>query len=222
MVAKVCPVMRTVAVIQARMDSRRLPNKAIAPIGPKSVLGWVIHRTRLVEGVDEVVVATTDRAIDNPIVSRCELMDVPVVCGPTEDVLARYVKAALVTEATHVLRVTADCPLLDPGLNSQIVAALKSNRRAGYVSMFTRSVGLVQEAFTANALFAADVEAMTLEEREHVVPWMLNNVKTLLLRPDHDLGQTRVCVDTAEDLEWLRGLYEVDPGLFDGSVSVAA
>ncbi len=205
--------MRTVAIIQARLDSRRLPYKALMTIGPRSILGWTIHRTQQVRGVDEVVAATTHREVDDLIALSAESFGVECFRGATDDVLERFFLAAARFDADRVLRVTADCPLMCPVLNTQILEALQGPTQ--YVSMSTYSNGLVQEAFTFEALDLADENAETAYEREHVVPWMLRNVKMRMLRPPAELPAERWCVDTAEDLEHLRRLYKVEPGLFD-------
>ena len=204
--------MRTVAIIQARMGSERLPGKALMNIGDKTILEWVIFRTLLVEGVDEVMVATTIQGFDDPIYTECLGLGIECCRGARFDVLDRYYEAAEGYDG--VLRVTADCPLLDPGINSRIVDTLKTTD-AEYVSMSTRSNGLVQEAFSIGALQRAWENATDPYDREHVVPWMIRNEKTRFLKPDFDLGSGRWCVDTQEDLDRLRALYAEDPCLFE-------
>src|SRR6185295_12334680 len=133
------------------MGSERLPGKALIRIGDKTILEWVVFRTLLVEGVDEVAIATSTRSEDDAITQVCHRLGVLCFRGPGDDVLTRYFQCASIYQATHVLRVTADCPLLDPGINSRIVDTLKTTS-ASYVSMSTRSNGLVQEAFSVGAL----------------------------------------------------------------------
>ena len=206
--------MRTVAIIQARMGSKRLPGKALELIGPRPVLGWVIKRAQEVRGVDEVIVATTDMTEDDRIARFVAVAGLPCYRGAADDVLERYSRAAEKTEATHILRVTADCPLMCPDLNSRIVDCLHQTDK-DYVSMSTRSNGFVQEAFTRAALTEANVMATTPNDREHVVPYMIRNLKSRFLRSDHDLGAGRWCVDTLEDLKMLRSKYVNDFGLFN-------
>ncbi len=207
--------MRTVAIIQARMDSQRLPGKALMKIGDRTILEWVIHRTRMVEGVDAVTVATSRLTSDLPIIREAMRLGVEGWAGSPDDVLARFKGYADKLEATHILRVTADCPLLCPELNSQILSGLKGSE-CGYASMPTGgSNGLVQEAFTVEALRVANENATTDYEREHVVPWMLENLNTHWVAAPFDLGRDRWCVDTQDDLDSLRMLYELEPGLFD-------
>ncbi len=196
------------------MDSQRLPGKALERIGDKTILEWVIHRTRMVKGVDEIVVATT-RGDDLPIVREAMRLGVGGWAGSVDNVLSRFYRCAEKFKATHVLRVTADCPLLCPELNSLILSGLKGSE-CWYASMPTGgSNGLVQEAFEFEALRAAYLNATTDGEREHVVPWMLENLYTHWVPQPFDLGSARWCVDTQADLGSLRMLYELEPRLFD-------
>ncbi len=207
--------MRTVAIIQARMDSQRLPGKALMKIGDRTILEWVIHRTRMVKGVDAVTVATSRLTSDLPIIREAMRLGVEGWAGSPDDVLSRFKGYADKLEATHVLRVTADCPLLCPELNSLILSGLKGSE-CWYASMPTGgSNGLVQEAFTVEALRAANENATTDYEREHVVPWMLDNLYTHWVPQPFDLGSARWCVDTQDDLNHLRMLYDHFPVLFD-------
>jgi len=200
------------------MGSERLPGKALMKIGDKSILEWVVFRTLLVEGVDKVAIATSTRADDDAITQVCHRLGVLCFRGSPEDVLERFCQCSLIYKATHILRVTADCPLLDPGINSRIVDTLKTTP-ASYVSMSTRSNGLVQEAFTFPALERAHEIAVDPFDREHVVPYMIRNEKTRFLKPDVDLGADRWCVDTQEDLDRLRALFVWQPGLFEMSAA---
>jgi spore coat polysaccharide biosynthesis protein SpsF len=206
--------MRTVAIIQVRMGSQRLLGKALMEIGHKSVLRWVVHRVRMIQGLDGFYVATSNLSIDDPIAEHCNWMDYPCFRGSANDVLDRYYQCATEYEATHILRITADCPLLDPVINSRIVEALHAGE-AEYVSATTRSNGFVQEAFTFEALQRAHQDVVTDSDKEHVVPRIIRNEKTLFLHPGVPLGEGRFCVDTRDDFERLRALYGSHPDLFD-------
>lgn len=206
--------MNTVAIIQARMGSGRLPGKAMEDIAGRTVLGWVIWRTMKVRGIDEIMVATTTSPQDDVIETYCDSYGLYCFRGSEDDVLDRYARAAEEVKATHVLRITADCPLLCYEVNSQIVEAMHKNERA-YVSCSTRSNGFVQEAFTADALARADAAATEPGDREHVVPYMIRHLRTLFLRSEVDLGAERWCVDTPNDLELLRAMASRVPRLFD-------
>src|SRR5262252_6865844 len=111
--------MKTVAIIQARMASTRLPNKVMRDLGDRPVLAWVVNAARAALGVDEVWVATSTAAADDAIVAWCEENNVAVHRGSEVDVLDRYVGAAKASDATVIVRLTADCPLLDPAVIAQ-------------------------------------------------------------------------------------------------------
>ncbi|HHQ47945.1 MAG TPA: acylneuraminate cytidylyltransferase, partial [Acidobacteria bacterium] len=114
---------RVVAVLQARMGSTRLPGKVLMDLAGRPVLGWAVERLRRAGTLDELVVATSDRDGDDPIVVFCERMDVPCYRGSEDDVLDRYYRAARRYHADVVVRVTGDDPLIDPGVVDQVVRA---------------------------------------------------------------------------------------------------
>jgi len=190
---------RTVAIIQARMGSSRLPGKVMLDISGKPMLQWVIDRTRRATQVHEVVVATSDNPADDPIAEFCEKQRVPCSRGSTFDVLDRYYNAARSQLAEVVVRITADCPLIDPVLIDRTLDAffgrfLKQDKLIG-----TRPANLPVPTrrfpfdFVANRLpppfgrtypIGLDVEVCTFSglemiwdaaiepyEREHVMPY---------------------------------------------------
>ncbi len=203
--------MRTVGIIQARMDSERLPGKVLERIGDATVLGWVVYRTRQIK-LDEIVVATTELPSDDAIVEECRFLDVECFRGPADDVLTRYMLAATEYGATHILRVTADCPMLDTWLNWAILDKLLNEPALSYVASSGWPKGIGQEAFTEHALANAFYGATSSADREHVVPWMIRNLKCAYLGGN-------MSVDTAADLAFLRFLYEREPGRFDRVLS---
>ncbi len=201
--------MKTVAIIQARMDSERLPGKVLEKIGDATVLGWVVYRTRQIK-LDQIVVATTGLPSDDRIVEECGYLDVECFRGSADDVLDRYYQAAKKYGATHVLRVTADCPLLSPDLNQRIIDRL-IEAGLDYVSSHGWPDGVGQEAFTIQALERAFREATEVYDREHVIPWMTRYL--LCITIERDIGR-KLSVDTKQDLDWLRWVYDRQPGRF--------
>ena len=115
--------MKTVVIIQARMGSTRLPGKVLMNIAGRSMLTWVVSRTRRATTIDEVVVATTDSQADDAIVAECAVLGVPVFRGSEDDVLDRYHRTAEAFDADTVVRITSDCPLIDPEVIDRVVAA---------------------------------------------------------------------------------------------------
>jgi spore coat polysaccharide biosynthesis protein SpsF len=205
---------RTVAIIQARLDSQRLPEKALRTIGDRTILEWVVYRTKQIK-VDEIVVATSDRETDDPIAKHCHDLGVECFRGSADDVLDRYAQAAEHYEATHILRVTADCPVLDPWLNQMILDKLVQWPMLDYVSSRGWPEGVGQEAFTFEALERAWDEATEQGDREHVVPFMIRNDNIAFI----DRTDEKLSVDTDEDLKFLRSLYRDSPEMFDRVLS---
>src|SRR6185437_3091208 len=204
--------MKTVAIIQARMGSTRLPGKVLADLGGKPVLAWSVRAARAALGVDDVWVATSDAKSDDAIADWCKENGVAVHRGSENDVLDRYAGAAQASGANGVIRLTADCPLLDPAVIAQTVR-LRAATGVDYASNTdppTWPDGLDCEVVTAEALFTAAREATRVSDREHVTPFIRNNrhrfsAETLIC-PLPGLAAERWTLDTPGDLELLTAL----------------
>lgn len=162
--------MKTVAIIQARMASSRLPNKVLMDLAGIPVLQWVVRAAKAVPEVDEVWVATSTSAQDDPIAEWCEQNRIQFYLGSEEDVLARFHDTALASGAHIAVRLTADCPLLDPAVIRQTIQ-LRATTGADYASNVappTWPDGLDCEVFTVAALRTAATEACRRSDREHV------------------------------------------------------
>jgi spore coat polysaccharide biosynthesis protein SpsF len=196
--------LRVVAVVQARLGSKRLPGKVLLPLGEQSLVAHLLGSLQSVVGLDEIVLAVPRG--DDALVTAGVALGVEVVEGARQDVLARYALAAARTEADAVVRVTADCPLLDPDLVSLAVADYRRDP-CDYLTLegYPRGTGDVEIA-SAEAIWWAHRDAEDLFEREHVMPHLARRperfqCRTLpaplpLHRPD-----LRVCVDQQEDLD---------------------
>jgi len=210
------PHVRTLAVIQARMGSTRLPGKVLKRLAGDTVLGHVIGRVRAAPGIDGVVVATTSAAEDDPIVAVAEERGAGVSRGPAEDVLARYAMAFGQHGGDIGVRVTADCPCLDPTLLATALDAFRSaDPPADYLSnTLTRSFprGYDFEIFGVRALLEAAAEAQDAYCREHVTPFLYRHPERFRLRefrredPAGTAGW-RLTLDTAEDWRVLEYLF---------------
>ena len=206
--------MRVVVVIQARMGSTRLPGKVLADLGGIPVLAWVVRACRAAGRVDDVVVATTTEAVDDPLVRVAEDLGVAVVRGSEDDVLSRYLQALEEHPADAVVRITADCPFTDPDLIDAVVAAWSADPRLDYVStVLVRTLphGLDVELVSARALRAVG-EGATGHHRIHVTSGLYTapddyRVMGLCFAPD--ATDLRVTLDTPEDLEALRAIVGV-------------
>ena len=205
--------MRTVAIVQGRMASSRLPDKILKDIGGQPMLTWVVERARRATKIDQVVVATTTEASDDRVEVFCRERGYLYYRGSMPDVLDRYYQAARMYQADVVVRFTADCPLLDPGLVDHVLAEFfkagadfAANRLP---PPFTRTypIGLDTEVCTYAALERAWKEAVAQHDREHVMPYLYEvngRFKVVRVESEKDYGWMRWTVDTPQDLELIR------------------
>ena len=206
--------MRVVVVIQARMGSTRLPGKVLEDLGGLPVLEWVVRACRRAELADEVVVATSGLAQDDPIADLAGGLGVPVVRGSEDDVLSRYLQAVDTHPCDAVVRITADCPFTDPALIDAVIAAWRSDPAYDYVSTVvarTLPHGLDVELVRADALRRVDRTA-TAHHRVHVTSGVYSAPESydllgLVFAPDST--DLRVTLDTPEDLAALRAVVDV-------------
>ena len=204
---------RVVAIIQARMGSTRLPGKVLMKINSHSMLEEVIRRTKAIEGVDEVIVAATENLQDSAIVSLCKKLKTNFFRGSEDDVLDRYYQCAKAAMAVVVIRITSDCPLLDPNIVEEGLKLFQTTN-ADYVSNALKRTyprGLDFEIFTFSALARAWKEGKEQTDREHVTPYIYENpqkFKILQLLSDKDCSNYRLTVDTEIDLELVRRIFK--------------
>jgi spore coat polysaccharide biosynthesis protein SpsF len=163
-----------------------------------------------------VVVATTDHPRDDQIVEFCERAQVDCFRGSESDVLARYHHAAVAHDADVIVRVTSDCPLLDPYLLDLTIRAHLENN-ADYVAFERLPAGIAQETFSRACLERSFREATLAEEREHVIYYAVNRpeiFKVIFLDPPHglELPHWRLTLDTEADYSLMTGLYDVTRG----------
>lgn len=212
--------MKTVAIIQARMGSNRLPGKVLTDIGDRPMVAHVYERVAAAESLDEVVLATTSEPIDDLLASYCEHAGWRCFRGDHLDVLDRYYQAGLQCGSDVVVRVTADCPLMDPAVIDQVLGEFHRHQPTiDYASntlpprTFPR--GLDVEVFKFTALARAWREAVDPTCREHVTPYLYRSPGEFALLPvlsDIDASHYRWTVDTHEDLQLLRAVHEVVGG----------
>lgn len=205
--------MRAVGIIQARVGSSRLPGKVLAEVSGRSVLHHVVLRTRAATALSEVVVATTESRADDAVESACAAVGVRCFRGSEADVLDRFYRTARVFDADPVVRITADCPLLDPQVLDGAVFLYRSGSY-DYVSNTIRRTfpdGLDVEVFSRAALEAAWRESRLVSEREHVTPFLWKQPERFrlgCLEQGEDLSALRWTVDEPEDLVFVRKVYE--------------
>jgi spore coat polysaccharide biosynthesis protein SpsF len=214
--------MGTIAMVQARMGSTRLPGKVLEPLAARPALARIVERLRVAPGVDEVAVLSTDRPRDDPIAALCRQEGVSCVRGSEHDVLDRFHQAAVELGAQRIVRITADCPLVDPEVVGCLLALAAARPRDTYTSVATGAIGpeagyrrypdgLDAETFTAEMLDTAWREARDPYEREHVTPFIWRRPERFpvaVLEAERDMGSERWTIDYPADLELLRALYE--------------
>lgn len=198
--------MKTVAIVQARMGSTRFPDKVMKPILGTPLIELLLGRLRGAQQLDEVLVATSQDPLNDPLVGHVQQLGISVYRGSESDVLDRYYQAARQAGADIVVRITGDCPLVDPALVDAAVAAFKAAGDVDYASNTdppTYPDGLDIEVFSFQALGTAWREARRPVEREHVTPYIREHAqfRVLRLRNAVDLSAERWTVDEPPDLE---------------------
>ena len=206
--------MRIVAIIQARMNSNRLPGKVLKDICGESMLSRVVHRVKSAASLDKVVVATSDTLVDDLIENECGKLGVSVFRGREDDVLDRFFQAALYHKAEVVVRITADCPLIEPEIIDKVVQAFLSSEvdYASNTLQRTYPRGLDVEAVGLQALTTAWKNSFKPYHRAHVTPYIYENTdlfKLLSVTNSSDWSRYRWTVDTHEDLQFVRRVYEI-------------
>ncbi|MBI4138609.1 glycosyltransferase family protein [Candidatus Uhrbacteria bacterium] len=205
----------TLAIIQARMGSTRLPNKVLMEVGGVSLLEYEIRRVRLAKTIDKIVVATTTDPGDDRIVQLCASTGVDCTRGSVNDVLDRYWQCAQqYPNADVIVRITGDCPLIDPEIIDHVIdARLAAN--ADYASNVevgheTFPDGMDIEVFTRAALETAAREATLPSDREHVTPYIRNQEQfsKTFVAAETDHSNVRLTVDTPADFEVVRFVIE--------------
>lgn len=206
-----------VAIIQARMGSSRLPGKVLLDIGGEPMLNRVVLRTRRAQFLGQVVVATTTDSSDDPVASFCRSQGFPCFRGDPFDVLDRYYQAACLFQARTIVRLTGDCPLIDPGeIDRTLMAFSRANvdfaaNRLPPPWKRTTPIGMDTEVVTFDALSRAWREADAKYAREHVMPYIYEEhgrFNIIMVDHDPDLSHLRLTVDTHEDLALVREIYQ--------------
>ncbi|UTW51654.1 glycosyltransferase family protein [bacterium SCSIO 12827] len=203
------------AIIQARMTSTRLPGKVLSPLYGQPVLARVIERLGRAQSIDAIAVATTVNATDDPIAALTAELSVPCFRGSESDVLSRYLGTARMMQADAVIRITADCPLIDPAIVDLVASAFASYGADYAANTLTRSypIGLDTEIFTFAALDRAQQSATRPDEREHVTPYIYRHPEFFSLHgidapPAHRHPNLRLTLDTPEDLQLITAVYD--------------
>ena len=199
-------------IVQARMGSSRLPGKILKRLGEESVLWHVLHRCGAIRGIDLVCCAVPDSPDSDLVAEEAQRCGVTVVRGAEQDVLARYYKAAMTVGADIIIRVTSDCPLIDPEVCAQVLDLLTDGDLDYACNNMPPAfpLGLDCEAFTAVALAKAASVARDPYEREHVTPWLRVQPgirRANLEGPRAGAAEMRWTLDYPEDLDFFQALF---------------
>ncbi len=183
------------------------------PLMGEPVIRHVLRRCQKIPGIDFVVCAVPSSEESLPIEYEAEKLDIRIFRGSENDVLARYHDAATLFEASHIVRVTSDCPTIDPAVCGDVLSLLISSQ-ADYASnniQRTFPHGLDCEAFTIEALARAHSEATAPEQREHVTPWMRENsgcTRANLWCTEAEQKDQRWTLDREEDYRFFQALFD--------------
>ena len=197
-------------IIQARMGSSRLPNKTMKLIDEKiPMLEQVIDQIKFCKEFDKIVVATTTNKEDNQIFDFVKKLEIPCFRGSEKDLLDRYYMCAKNFSLKTIVRITSDCPLIDPEITDKIVSEFKSNKYDFTSNTIKRTYprGLDVEVFSFTALEEAWKNAKLPSEREHVTPYIKksnNQYLCLNVENTNDLSNLRLTVDREEDFKLIR------------------
>lgn len=203
--------MNTSVIVQARMGSTRLPNKILLPLVDKNMVEHVLERAKLIKGVQKVILATTTLEEDNVLETIALNTGVHIYRGSADNVLDRYYQAAKIHEVDHIIRITADCPLIDPFLSSELLE-IYFNHSYDYAHLKGFPRGLDTEVFSYETLFQCIQNANEKYQTEHVTPYIYENsdkFNVYDLESEIDYSQLRWTVDTKEDYKAIQTIHNL-------------
>lgn len=207
--------LKIAVIIQARMDSTRLPGKVLMPISGKPMVQHVLDRLSFAKKIDMIILAIPNTKENDVLEKFAKENDIIYVRGSEEDVLERYYKAAEKFKVDVIVRITADCPLIDPKIVDLVIEKHLSSK-ADYTSnniKRTFPLGLDMQVFNFDVLERAHKEAKSVFDKEHVVPYIHQRPDIFKLESVEAIGvlkrpELRLTVDTKEDLQAVRGIYK--------------
>ena len=204
--------MKNICIIQARTSSTRLPNKVLLPLEHKTVLEHVVLRAKRAKLINEIIIATTKDKEDTKIVSLCEKNRYRIFRGSRDNVLDRYYQAIKLENCDNVIRITSDCPVIDPKIIDAVIK-LHIIKKADYTGIDESTVpdGEDVEVFTLNALKESWKNAKLASELEHVTLYIKNNpdkFKIIVWKNNQNLGNKRWTLDEKNDYEFLKIIYK--------------
>lgn len=202
---------KVTAIIQARMTSTRLPGKVLMEVMGRSLLSYQIERLCFSKRINNIIIATTVNKEDDPIIELAQKEGLNFYRGSEDDVLDRYYQAAKKYNTAHIMRLTADCPLVDPNICDRIADAYFKSGVDYLHTGETFAEGLDCEIIGFNALARMWVKAKLKHEREHVTPYIHNHsgfFKTMVKENDIDDSKYRITVDEEADFLVVKAVLE--------------
>ena len=207
--------MKTVAIIQARIGSTRLPRKVLMEINGKPMLWHIINRVKQSKLINDIVVATTTNDEDKAIINLVRQSGVKGFRGSENDVLDRYYQTVAIMRLSHsrhidaIVRITSDCPLIDPKVIDKTIGLFQTGNYDYVSNTGTYPDGLDTEVFSFDALRKAWVEAIDPYDREHVTPYIINHPGLFRIgKLGKYINRFKWSVDTEQDLEFVRWIYQ--------------
>jgi spore coat polysaccharide biosynthesis protein SpsF len=205
---------KSTIIIQARTDSSRLPRKVLLKIQSKPLIWHVINRVKKIKNVEQIILATSTNSSDQQLVKIAEKENILTFTGNEKDVLDRYYKTSLKFNADPIIRITGDCPLIDPKLISEMLCFFKHKKFDLVANNIhpTYPDGLDASIFSFNALEVAWKKSKLQSEREHVIPYILKHKKLFKIfnyENSYDLSHLRWTVDEKNDLLFVRKIFHL-------------
>ena len=204
---------KVTCIIQARTNSRRLKNKVLVEIEKTPMICHVINRVKNSKNIHQIILATTDQNEDKILLKIAEQYNIIGFAGNETDVLDRYYQAALCYNGDPIIRITGDCPLVDPGLIDQMIEFYQDHDYDYVSNTISRTFpdGLDIEIFSFDVLKKINIESRWKSEREHVTPYIIKNKEFFKIHNfenTHDLSNLRWTVDEEADLVMIRKIFE--------------
>jgi spore coat polysaccharide biosynthesis protein SpsF len=206
--------LKTVATIEARMTSTRLPGKVLAPAEGLPMLALMVERLRHVAALDAIVIATTVNAADDAVAALAGELGVGCWRGSEDDVMARVLDAATDAQADTIVELTGDCPLIDPRIVADVIAAYRLANVDYAANILTRSypIGMDTQVFARAVLADAATRTSDPADREHVSLYIYRHPERYRLLdlpapPELSRPELRLTLDTPEDLEVIRAVF---------------
>lgn len=207
-------------IIQARTDSTRLPNKVLKKIESVPMVAHIINRVKKSKNIKQIILATTSKKSDEVLLEIAEKLKIIGFAGDEDDVLGRFFNAATLFSADPIIRITGDCPLIDPGLLDDMIEIFLKNDYDYVSNTIERTFpdGLDIEIFSYNVLKKVHQETKWSSEREHVTPYIIKNMDLFNVynyKNKENLSKLRWCVDEEKDLLMIKHIFqEMRPELY--------